>query len=162
MIKKASWLKKNLHKKNIKIIDASWYFLNQSRPSAVLDPTRAPKSKPLGYAETNASGKTANLAPELAASMERSFNFSKVFGTSKETGAAWTTAALNLRICRFTFSFKNIGGVIGFQPPAQGFGIILCCKRYFHHYFLLLITIIAGKNRPITQLSLIQELKFKI
>ena len=26
MIKKASWLKKNLNKKNIKIIDASWYL----------------------------------------------------------------------------------------------------------------------------------------
>ena len=31
MIKKASWLKKNLHKKNIKIIDASWYLPNVNR-----------------------------------------------------------------------------------------------------------------------------------
>ena len=31
MIKKASWLKKNLYKKNIKIIDASWYLPNVNR-----------------------------------------------------------------------------------------------------------------------------------
>ena len=31
MIKKASWLKKNLSKKNIKIIDASWYLPNVNR-----------------------------------------------------------------------------------------------------------------------------------
>ena len=33
MIKKASWLLKNLNKKNIKIIDASWYLPNANRNS---------------------------------------------------------------------------------------------------------------------------------
>ena len=33
MIKKASWLLKNLNKKNIKIIDASWYLPNTDRDS---------------------------------------------------------------------------------------------------------------------------------
>ena len=31
MIKKASWLKKNLHKKNLKVIDASWYLPTVNR-----------------------------------------------------------------------------------------------------------------------------------
>ena len=31
MIKKASWLIKNINKKNVKIIDASWYLPNSGR-----------------------------------------------------------------------------------------------------------------------------------
>ena len=33
MIKKASWLLKNLNQQNIKIIDASWYLPNTARDS---------------------------------------------------------------------------------------------------------------------------------
>src|SRR5262245_10062584 len=55
-------------------------------------PRRAPKSIPLGYAETNASGKTARRAPCRAAAWASSCSRARVRGTSKTTGAAWMTA----------------------------------------------------------------------
>ena len=55
-------------------IALSQYRRNISRPSGVRDPTRAPKSNPRGYPETNASGKTINSALSPAASVGESLH----------------------------------------------------------------------------------------
>src|SRR6266566_1820141 len=76
-------------------IALSKYLRKSSRPFNVREPTRAPKSSPLGYAETNASGKTTSFAPWFEASAVRSRTLARVAFGSKTTGALWMTAAAN-------------------------------------------------------------------
>ena len=67
-----------------------------SRPALLLDPMTAPKSRPRGYAEKNASGKTARSAPEPRARPARSTALERVSVGWNPTGAACTTAAVKL------------------------------------------------------------------
>src|SRR5258706_2227691 len=76
-------------------IALSKYLRKSSRPCGVRMPTRAPKSRPLGYAETKASGNTTSFAPLLAALAVSSRTLASVGFGSNTTGELCTTATLN-------------------------------------------------------------------
>src|SRR5262245_12160884 len=88
-------------------IALSKYRLKTSRPSGVRIPTRAPKSSPFGYADTNASGNTTSAAPARAASAVRSPILTSVAAASKTTGAFWTTAATNLDMGTWSLALRR-------------------------------------------------------
>ena len=83
MIKKASWLKKNIKNKNIKVLDASWYLPNIKR-NAYKEYLYSHIKKARFFDIDSIANKRTNLPHMLSPSKEFEIEVSKLGISNKE------------------------------------------------------------------------------